>query len=171
MSNTEQKYDYGCVMLYFNFPEIKNIHSLINPNDIYTEDGDSTFGLEENPHTTLLYGLHDDVTEDDVRNVVNDFNYGPCKLTNPSLFNSEKYDVLKYDVSGSNLHETNEELSKLPHTTSFPDYHPHLTIGYIKKGEGQKYADKLKELQFKLDPTHIVYSLPSGGEVNIIINK
>ena len=170
MSDDKQTYDYGCVMLYFNFPEIKNIHSLINSEDIYTEEGDNSFGLEDEPHTTLLYGLHDGVTEEDVRNVVDNFDYGTCRLTNPSLFNSEKYDVLKYDVSGPNLHETNAELTELPHTTSFPNYHPHLTIGYIKKGEGQKYADKLKELNFKLDPTHIVYSLPSGEHIEIPIN-
>ena len=165
----KQTYDYGCVMLYFDFPEIKNLHGLIDEKDIYTEEGDRSFGLEDEPHTTLLYGLHDDVTEDDVRNVVDKFKYGTCMITNPSLFENNDYDVLKFDTSGKNLHDTNIELSKLPHTTSYPDYHPHLTVAYLKPGEGRKYVKKLKGIQFKLEPTHIVYSMTNGDEINIEI--
>jgi 2'-5' RNA ligase len=163
----KQTYDYGCVMLYFDFPEIKNLHSLIDEEDIYTEDGDRSFGLEDEPHTTLLYGLHDGVTEEDVMNVINNFDYGTYRITNPSLFENENYDVLKFDASGPNLHETNFELKNYPHTTSFPDYHPHLTIGYLKPGMGKKYENKLKGLQFKLDPTHVVYSMANGDQKNI----
>jgi 2'-5' RNA ligase len=165
----KQTYDYGCVMLYFDFPEIKNLHSLIDEEDIYTEDGDRSFGLEDEPHTTLLYGLHDDVTEEDVRDAINGFDYGTCRITNPSLFENENYDVLKFDTSGPNLHETNFELKNYPHTTSFPNYHPHLTIGYLKPGMGKKYVNKLKGLQFKLDPTHVVYSMANGDNKNIEI--
>jgi len=135
----------------------------------YTEDGDRSFGLEDEPHTTLLYGLHDDVTEDDVRDTISGFDYGTCRITNPSLFENENYDVLKFDTSGPNLHETNFELKNYPHTTSFPNYHPHLTIGYLKPGMGKKYENKLKGLQFKLDPTHVVYSMANGDNKNIEI--
>jgi hypothetical protein len=36
---TRQTFEYGCVMLYFSFPEINKIHDIINPKDIYTEEG------------------------------------------------------------------------------------------------------------------------------------
>jgi hypothetical protein len=165
--NSKSTYSFGCVMLYFTFPEIKKIHSLISPSDIYTEEGDNTFGLEDEPHTTLLYGLHEGVGNRDVEEVLNRYTYYTCKIHNPSLFNNESYDVLKFEVTGDNLHQTNADLKQLPHTTSYPNYNPHLTIGYIKKGEGQKYVNMLNKAglnEFELTPQYGVYSKPGGSK-------
>jgi hypothetical protein len=169
--NLGVKYEYGCVMLYFNLPEIKFIHKLINPNHLYTEDNDQSYGLETEPHTTLLYGLHNDVTIGDVENIVSNFSFSVCKSHNPSLFQNEKYDVLKLDVLGDNLHEANRELKKLPHTNSFPNYHPHLTISYLKSGYGDKYVRKLGKIQYTLKPTHLVFSQPNGTKTKIQIKN
>ena len=54
-------YDYGCAMLYFDFPKMSEIHDQIDPSDIYEDDKDKTYGLEDEPHCTLLYGLHKEV--------------------------------------------------------------------------------------------------------------
>lgn len=172
--NSNSTYDYGCVMLYFNFPEINKIHDAINPKDVYTEEGDKTFGLEDEPHTTLLYGLHTEVTLDNVKDVLSGYTYTPCTIHNPSLFKNEKYDVLKFDVKGDNLHKTNEALKKYPYTSSFPKYHPHLTIGYINPGLGQKYVDMLNKViptsGYQLVPQYAVYSMPDGTKHKIKIN-
>jgi 2'-5' RNA ligase len=161
---TGQTYDFGCVMLYFNFPNIKKIHEIIDPEDIYHDEGDRSFGLEDEPHTTLLYGLHDGVTSEDVEGVLEHFKFGTCSIGNASLFENPQYDVLKFDVSGPNLHEVNKELSEYPHTTNFPDYHPHLTIGYLKPGTGKKYTEKLKGISYSLNPEYVVYSKPNGDK-------
>jgi hypothetical protein len=161
---TGRKYEYGCAMLYFDFPQINEIHDLIESDDIYTEEGDTTFGLEKEPHTTLLFGLHDGVTTDDISKVLTGFKYGNCNIKSASLFENEKYDVLKFDVDGENLHETNAKLRKFPHTNNFPDYHPHMTIAYIKPGMGKKYVDLLKGKSFQLLPQHAVYSKPDGSQ-------
>ena len=50
----------------------------------------------------------------------------------------------QFDVKGDNLHDANEELKKYPFTSDYPDYHPHLTIGYLKPNKGKKYVDILK---------------------------
>jgi hypothetical protein len=88
------------------------------------------------------------------------------------LFENEKYDVLKFEVVGDNLHETNADLKKFPHTTSFPDYNPHLTIAYLKKGEGSKYVNMLNKAglnEFWLAPQYGVYSKPNGSKTHIQI--
>ena len=95
---TQPNYNFGCVMLYFEFPEITFLHKMIDEKDIYTEEGDNSFGLEDEPHTTLLNGLHDEVTLKDVKNVMGEFKFGDLKAHNPSLFQNEKYDVLKFDM-------------------------------------------------------------------------
>ena len=167
---TKEKFDYGCVMLYYDFPKMGEIHELIDDKDVYYEEGDRSFGLEDEPHTTLLFGLHDDVTDDDVKNVLDRFTYGNCKLQNASLFQNPDYDVLKFDVSGDNLHKTNDLLRKYPHTNNFPDYHPHTTIGYLKPNMGKKYVEKLKGLSYNLTPQYAVYSKPNGDKVKMKIN-
>jgi len=144
----QPKYEYGCVMLYFDFPLMNKIHDAIDPNHLWKkdEDSDSTYdgGLETEPHTTLLYGLHDGVSEQDVKNVLDKFTFGTCKISNASLFENENFDVLKFDVNGDNLFKTNTELSKYPNTQNFPDYHPHMTIAYLTPGTGKRYANCLK---------------------------
>jgi len=171
--NSNSTYDYGCVMLYFNFPEIDTIHSLIEPNDVYTENGDTTYGLEDEPHTTLLYGLHSEVTLEDVSNVLGEYTYFTCKIHNPSLFENDKYDVLKFDVTGFNLYNTNADLKQLPYTSDYPKYHPHLTVAYLNPGMGKKYVDVLnknKVNEFQLAPQYAVYSEADGTKTKIKIN-
>lgn len=165
-----QTYDYGCVMLYFKFPDQKKIHKLIQEDDIYTEEADRSYGLEDEPHTTLLYGLHDTVSLKDVKSVLDKFTYSTCELYNASLFDNDKYDVLKFDVRGPELKATNKALSEFPFTSDYPDYHPHLTIGYIKKGLGKKYTHLLKGMKYNLLPWKAVYSMPDGTKHNIKIN-
>jgi hypothetical protein len=164
------KYEFGCAMLYFAFPEMKYIHGMIDPNDVYTEEEDGSFGLETEPHTTLLYGLHDGVSIDDVNNVLNKHTYPSCKVHNPSLFKNKQYDVLKFDVEGDSLHDANGELRGYPHTNDYPDYHPHLTVAYLKPGTGNKYIRKMIGLNYELTPQHAVYSQPNGEKTKIKIN-
>jgi 2'-5' RNA ligase len=137
-----------------------------------TKEEDPSFGLEDEPHTTLLYGLHEEVTLKQVENILDGYTYYTCKVSNPSLFKNEEFDVLKFDVTGDNLHETNKSLKELPHTSTYPNYHPHLTIGYIKPGKGQRYVDiinDLDETEYWLAPKYAVYSQPNGKKTKINI--
>jgi 2'-5' RNA ligase len=171
LEKKEDTYEYGCAMLYFNFPEINKIHDVINVDDLYEEEGDRTYGLENEPHTTLLFGLHQEVTLKEIKEILNKFTFETCLINNVSLFENEKYDVLKFDVKGKNLHNCNNLLKNLPHTNNFPNYHPHLTIGYLKPGIGKKYTNMLKEYEFELQPQYAVYSSPDGTKTKIKINK
>ena len=158
----QDTYEFGCVMLYFSFPEINKIHDAINPQDLYEEEEDSTYGLEDEPHTTLLYGIHAGIPLEVIEGIVDRYTFSKCNIGNASLFTNDKYDVLKFDVTGKNLHECNSALRELPHTSTFPDYHPHLTIGYLKPGMGKKYVEIMKRLTFTLIPQYGVYSMPTG---------
>lgn len=167
-----RKFDYGCVMLYFNFPDMYNIHNKINSDDLYTEEEDDSYGLEDEPHVTLLYGLHDEVETEDVVNILEQYEFDELNIHNPSIFKNDEYDVLKYDVIGENLHEINEQLRKFPHTNQYNEYHPHMTVAYLKKGKGKKYADMLKKYEdFWVTPIYAVYSRTNGDKVKIKINN
>lgn len=169
---TEKKgdaYEYGCAMLYFNLPEINKVHDAIYSGDLYEEKGDRTFGIENEPHTTLLFGLHEEVTPVEVKNVLDKFTFSTCKIGNASLFKNPSYDVLKFDVEGINLHACNKMLRELPHTNNFPNYHPHLTIAYLQPGKGARYVKMLKDLEYEAIPQYAVYSEPGGTKVKIKI--
>ena len=56
-------------------------------------------------------------------------------------FFNKDYDVLKMDVRSNKLNELNELCKTLPHTSTYPDYKPHITIAYLLKGNGSKYMN------------------------------
>jgi len=176
---TEAKsgYDYGCVMLYFTpNEEVVQFQNEIVPSDLYTADDNGGYGLETEAHCTLLYGLHEEVELDTIKEILDKIKFGECMVHNPSLFENEKFDVLKFDVGyptkgGAFLHKANTELVKLPNTQTYPDYHPHMTVAYLKPGMGKKYVDMLNGnvSSFKIVPTHAVYSQPDGTKTEISI--
>ena len=155
----EGKHDYGCIMLYFEFIGFNTFHNEIEIGDIYTKDN---YGIETQPHVTLLYGFDENVNPDEVIELVNSYDYSQIKLHNISLFENEEFDVLKFDAESEVLQDVNRELRKFPHTDIYPVYHPHMTIAYLKPGTGNKYIDKLKWVKLLMFPTKIVYSSPNG---------
>jgi hypothetical protein len=169
LKEEKQTFDYGCVMLYFDFIQMNKIHDFIDPNDIYIQEGDRTFGLEDEPHCTLLYGLHDGVSNENIKSVLDKYTYTTLKAHNISLFENPDYDVLKFDVQGDNLHEINSDLQQYPYTSNFPDYHPHMTVGYLNSGSGKRYVEMLKDYEYELLPKYAVYSKPDGNKIKIKI--
>ena len=169
MEKKDQTYSYGCAMVYFKFPDMFKIHNSIDSKDIYTENNDKSYGLENEPHVTILYGLHsDEINDQDVIRFCKEKEIGEITLHNPSLFQNEKYDVLKFDAKNDNLVKLNKILcKKFPYTNDYPDYHPHSTIAYLKSGKGEKYVNLIKKSggEFKVYPEKIVYSKPSGEKI------
>jgi len=156
-------YKFGCVMLDLSFPNVSKIHDKIKKEDLYTEKDNDKYGIEKECHITLLYGLHKKVTDEDVENIIDKYKLpAKVKILDVSLFENEKFDVLKFNVSCRLLHSINKKLKTLPFTSEYPDYKPHLTIAYIKKGKGKDYVKLFKEKEFELKPEKISFSKPDG---------
>lgn len=103
--------------------------------------GTSGYGIEDESHVTALYGItHDDAKA--IRERVK--GNGPVKFTLGKITKFSNpdapYDVLKIDVAGKDLHAINATLKKEPYQSDYPDYHPHITIAYVKKGMADKYV-------------------------------
>lgn len=137
----------------FNLPgnlayEVMMLASQIDPNDL-AEDG-----IETNPHVTVLYGLHPE-TEIMIGPVATAespiaIQLGKCSVFEGSPTKEDSHDVVKIEVISQGLHNLHEELKKLPHTSTYPDYKPHVTIAYVKPGMGEMYAKRLNLLEGKV---------------------
>lgn len=135
-SNKKNKIEYGCLMLYLDVPIWSKLISIIKSEDLHEK------GLEKEPHVTILYGFHNEVNSNDVFKLYKEnFSLKPIKIkiTGISVFNNNEFDVVKFDVNSKELHDINRLMRNLPNTQTFPDYHPHITIAYVKKGTGSKY--------------------------------
>lgn len=134
------KYSYDFSSVQINLPEkisdeiynwgLKNI-----PDNILSKDG-----RESQIHITVKYGLH--ITD---FTLVRDLFINTIKpiciiLGKITLFNNEGFDVIKIDVSSPDLMKLNKLINRKFETTdTYPDYIPHVTVAYIKKGYDKIY--------------------------------
>lgn len=130
---------------------IKNI-----PDDIVFELGNRNYGKERKPHITVLYGIKP-VEEQKAKELLSKI---PSKLVatlgSTSLFenckgeNGEMFDVLKIDVESPHLAKVNEKLRKSVEYENSHDYHPHLTLAYLKPGTGKEFVgdNRFKGMKF-----------------------
>lgn len=167
--NEDKKHDYGCVMLFLEAPKEfwDKICGEIEDTDIYKVEGDSGYGIQraKESHITILYGLHSDISDDEIEARIDKMVAPEVTLKDITLFENEDFDVVKFEVEGEDLHKMNKMFSELPHTTSYPDYEPHCTISYVKAGTGKKYKRTLsKDESLTLKPTKIVYSKTDGSK-------
>jgi len=128
----------------------------IPEEELYIEednDKDWGFGREVESHITVKYGLHTK-DEEEVKSVLEGQKGGEVELSNIGIFENDDYDVVKVDIKSPDLHRLNKQISdNLEATDSHPTYHPHITIAYVKPGEGKKYkgSDKLSGKKFSFD--------------------
>jgi len=115
---------------YFN-----NFKSYIPEDALYREE--NKYGMEKNPHVTVLYGLDNNVTLKDIRKTLwgaeipkSLVGFGISEFTDDN-----RYDVVKLDViSPRSLWLLNDLLCSLPVPgMTYPDFKPHMTVAYVKK--------------------------------------
>ncbi len=155
------KYKLGCVMIEIPIKNWNKVTDMIDRDDVYVDINDSIKGIETDPHITILYGLKDGTSLEEV--IKNLHNYPPLEINidGVDIFESDRYDVVKFTIEKTKqLEDMFQSLSKIPNENSFPDYSPHITISYVKKGMGKKYVKKMKKNLGKLDT--LIFSEPSG---------
>ncbi|MFW6219468.1 MAG: DUF5661 family protein [bacterium] len=165
-------YEYGCLMVKFIIPEWKDILWQIDLDDLYTEE--EGYGLEKEPHITILYGFHD--KNSNLHNKifklfekVND--YIEANVTKIDKFSNEKFDVLKLNIESPRLRELNKYFKEnYEYTNKFEEYKPHMTIGYFKKGHADKYIKDLKK-PIKIKSKLLFYSNPEKEKFYYAIGK
>jgi 2'-5' RNA ligase len=162
----EVSYEYSCLMLDFVIPKWETLLNIIQKEDVYDKPN---FGKETDPHCTVLYGFTDETNVEDVKNLMN-LVKSPIniKIKGVSLFKNKEFDVLKFDVESEVLHKLNAILkTNFPNVQTFPNYHPHITISYLKAGLGDKYVEIFNKANFNtlsLTSDKFTYSKPDKSK-------
>lgn len=137
----EGKYDYGCIMACIDENAARKIltfnHKTISEDTIYRE-GDQ-YGRDKTPHVTLKYGLTQSYTPEQIKSLLKNISPFDIQVRGIGVFENEAFDVVKFDVDGKELRELNRLFSRLPNQDSHPNYNPHLTLAYVKKGLGKSF--------------------------------
>jgi len=152
---------YGCIMMNADINDWTEFHlSGIDEEDLYEKNSDDSYGLEETPHLTVLYGIHEDEIDPKIveQLIRENMKYMILEVSSIGVFEGEEYDVVKYDLPLTRqLQRYRDLFLKLPNTQDFTDYNPHMTIAYVKPGKGEKYGRELSE-PFKVRFNKAVYS-------------
>ena len=72
------KSEYGCLMLKINYEGWEDILKKIDKKDLYTEE--EGFGLERDPHVTILFGFHANTDIEEVKHQIKKHCKTPIKI-------------------------------------------------------------------------------------------
>jgi 2'-5' RNA ligase len=163
-----QSRKFGCVML--TLPQHAADRILALGRQIPDHDLADN-GREDRPHLTALYGIHSDDPAP-VLEVLSHFRPARARMTGVSVFPGEEYDVVKADVESDAAHRLNAALKSLPHTSTFPQYVPHVTIAYVRPGLGSVYAARFNhQLDVPFEASTAVFSDSTKSKHHIPLGK
>ena len=115
--------------------------------------------METETNVTIAACLDNDVDLNGIKKILLPIDDYSVMLTDISMFENEKYDVLKCNAASLNLYVTNKKiLDKYPSHSDFKEYHPHVTIAYLKKGKAKKYTKDVLDKLVILEPKNFNFS-------------
>lgn len=152
--------EYGFLMIGYDKPKfIQELQDRIPIEELYTEDGSDDYGVENETHVTLVPCMDKHLNVESLKNELNTLSDYDIVLSNVSKFENDKYDVLKCDVCSCYLTDTNKRIcAKFPNFSEYDEYHPHLTIAYLKKGMADKYLQQYLTPLVILKPSKFMWS-------------
>jgi hypothetical protein len=162
-------YDFSCVLEAF--PE-KYAREIIEwgkqhiPDDRISEKDNNSGGREDEIHVTALYGLHTKTAEP-VKPILAGFEPFHLTLGKISKFPKDDFDVIKIEVTSSELTKINKNLKELDHTTNYNTFNPHCTIAYVKKDSCNDLIGS-KHFAGKVIPVKSFKFSSSNGDKTII---
>ncbi len=140
-----ERMDLECVMLSVAPLDIHGAYGEdLNEDDLFYGDTPELkyaqgAVAENNAHITLLFGIHPSPRyRKNVDSVLGKWKPGTLHVSGVSTFpirdEEQEYYVVKGDVHVTrNLEEGRARIETLDYTDQFPEYHPHLTLAYVKR--------------------------------------
>lgn len=152
---------YAFLMIRYKTPDIiSDIQKRLKSEELYTEnDIRFKYGIEYDSHITIAPCLDNDINIEKIKKYLLPIDKYQAYITNISSFDNENYDVLKCDIASMPIIKTNEKIrNHFTLNTEYKDYHPHMTIAYLKKGIIDKYKKNTMDKLIKLNPIEFWFS-------------
>ena len=157
------KYDYGTVQTSdvseIVTDAIKDIQGRIDKDKLY--DGEDEPGWVENGiqklfHITVLFGVNDNV-KDEVKKVFDKYKPVHIETTGVEYFDTNPdFDVAIVKCKSEELTKIHDELKDtLENEETYPNYNPHITIAYLKKGEKLDDNEQITDTSWEVDSLDI----------------
>lgn len=160
-------------MIEYDTPElIRDIWNQLPDEELYYDENfPGDYGIEKQSHVTLVPCLENSVDLNALKRYLRPLYEYPLLLTNVSAFtNNDNYDVLKCDVANDILNATNKRIcADFPTFTEYKEYHPHMTVAYMKKGLTDKYHKDIVIPLVILKPKSFLFShYTDDGEYQLV---
>jgi 2'-5' RNA ligase len=173
-----QEETYSFCSTQVNVPEplksdILRFGDFVDEGDLNTEEK----GKEDEPHVTILYGIKDaleglkaiQAAQPKIAKAIPTIS---CTIKSLTAFENPDGDVLKLDIDSTQLVALNKYLRSITeYTSSFPDYHPHLTIAYLKAGTAKKYVGDKRFDGRTFEVNQFLFCRKGGEKTPIILSK
>jgi len=169
-----QEHKYSTVMANLSRPISNRIADwgqyYIPDMELYWKPDDSSFGRQYQIHVTVKYGLH-------TNNPLDILRLAQSKRVTPFLVHlgkvnifdeSSNYDVVTIECSGEGLIALNDLVSSsFINSDTHPEYHPHATVAYVKKGMGRAHigSSEFEGLEARID--RLTFSAKDGRETAV----
>ncbi len=170
-------YKYSSTQCSFNETDaapFRAYAAAIPDAQIYTDPEDPTLGRESTPHVTCLYGI---VGADPAPIAACLAGFGPVTMTMGKVAafemgDAKPYDVLIVDVDSPDLHRLHALIKTTTATeTKWPEYRPHCTISYMRKGMTRGYIGDTRFEGTKITFSSITFSPHTGDRVEIALGN
>lgn len=140
----------------------------VKDKDLYTPPEDYIHGREEEPHVTVLYGIHSQLPTEVTKLISNGLSFD-IKLKNVSIFtNNAMFDVVKVEAISPSLNYFNSLLrNNVGNTQYFNNYQPHVTVAYIKKGKCSDLCGGADFKDVKWNVNTVIFSSKNGEKTPI----
>lgn len=125
-------------------------------------------GRETDPHCTICWGIESSKA-DDIRNVIGAHPAFTIIVGKTSHFpDSGDGDVIKAEVHSPELHALHHKIAKASNAVStHPDYQPHVTLAYVRKGLGKPFSGSNALEGKKALVDKIIFSSKNGSRETI----
>ena len=177
LSEAKERYSYCSTQVNVPPGELKtSLHQYCD--SIPDEDvNEPAGGREKESHVTILYGIKSAEGLAEIKKVipkvVDSIPSIKVTLDEVSMFDTNpEFDVLKISVTSPAMFALHKLFKAVTEWESdYPDYKPHLTIAYLKKGTGKKYIGDTRFKGQSFEVPYFLFCNNEGGKTKVSLKK
>lgn len=167
----EEKYTYGCIMGVLPSEIASSIiafgRSIIPDSILYFDPaGKAEYGREREPHITIKFGLTQNYSQEQLKQILKGTVPFIITVQQLGIFSNSLFDVVKIDVQpDKELLRLRDVLNALPNADEHKEYHPHITLAYVKSGYGKQFQNRTGKGFSRIPINRLKYSSPNNSPI------